>query len=174
MRAQTRQFLTIAWTVPVRCPRSSDCQANCSTLWGRKHGSFWVQNGQCVCVRWSVLHGQWIVVGHALEPTGLECRCLRNMLDICRGCSRTPSAQFCMWCAAALVANVVHVSRSVGVNPRDVLVTTYAGDEHQYTPVVHCPTEFTFIARDISRMFRTKVRNPDGVKTLIKISVRDL
>ena len=24
MRAQTRQFLTIAWTVPVRCPRSLD------------------------------------------------------------------------------------------------------------------------------------------------------
>ena len=34
MRAQTRQFLTIARTVPVRCPRSSDCQADCSTLWG--------------------------------------------------------------------------------------------------------------------------------------------
>ena len=64
MHAQTRQFLTIAWTVPVRCLRSSDCQADCSTLWGRKHGSFWVQNGQCVCVRWSVLHGQRIVVGH--------------------------------------------------------------------------------------------------------------
>jgi len=60
--AQTRQFSTIAWTVPVRCPRSSNCQADCSTLWGRKHGSFWVQNGQCVCVRWSVLHGQRIVV----------------------------------------------------------------------------------------------------------------
>jgi len=27
MRAQTRQFLTTAWTVPVRCPRSSDCQS---------------------------------------------------------------------------------------------------------------------------------------------------
>ena len=106
MRAQTRQFLTIAWTVPVRCLRSSDCQADCSAQWGRKHGSFWVQNGQCVCVRWSVLHGQRIVVGHALEPSGLECRCLRNMLDICRGCSRTPSAQVCMWCAAALVAKV--------------------------------------------------------------------
>jgi len=50
MRAQTRQFLTIAWTVPVRCPRSSDCQADCSTLWGRRHGSFWVQNGQFVSV----------------------------------------------------------------------------------------------------------------------------
>ena len=82
MRAQTRQFSTIDWTVPVRCPRSSNCQADCSTLWGRKHGSFWVQNGQCVCVRWSVLRGQRIVVGHALEPSGLECRCLRNMLDI--------------------------------------------------------------------------------------------
>ena len=47
MHAQTRQFLTIASrTVPVRCPRSSDCQVDCSTLWGRKHGSFWVQNGQ--------------------------------------------------------------------------------------------------------------------------------
>ena len=64
MRAQTRQFLTIASTVPMRCPRSSNCQADCSTLWVRKHGSFWVQNGQCVCVRWSFLHGQRIVVGH--------------------------------------------------------------------------------------------------------------
>ena len=81
MRAQTRQFLTIAWIVPVRCLHSSDCQADCSTLWGRKHGSFWVQNGQCMCVRRSVLHGQRIVVGHALEPSELECRCLRNMLD---------------------------------------------------------------------------------------------
>jgi len=50
MRAQTRQFLTIAWTVPVRCPRSSDCQADCSTLCGRKHGSFWVQNGQMMII----------------------------------------------------------------------------------------------------------------------------
>jgi len=52
MHAQTRQFLTIASrTVPVRCPRSSDCQADCSTLWGRKHGSFWVDPKRTVRVR---------------------------------------------------------------------------------------------------------------------------
>ena len=81
VRAQTRQFLTIAWIVPVRCLRSSDCQADCSTLWGRKHGSFWVQNGQCVCVRWSVLHGQRIVVGNALEPSPSElCLCRKLII----------------------------------------------------------------------------------------------